>query len=244
MLPDFDFCSDIFEKNGLNLTDELYNKLDTYAKFLVEYNKNVNLTAIIAPEEILIKHFIDSILLCKYADIRENASLIDVGTGAGFPSVPLKLYRPDIKITLLDSLNKRIIFLKKLCTMLDIQADFVHERAEIASKDSQFRESFDIACARAVANMSLLSELCIPFVKKGGHFMAMKGPSEDISLGFKAVELLGGGEPQIIDYQLEDESRRIVFVKKYRILRQNTPETAVKSRRNCCNSGKCSVLFR
>lgn len=214
MLPDFDFCSDIFEKNALNLTDELYNKLDTYAEFLVEYNKNINLTAITAPEEILVKHFIDSILLCKYADIPENASLIDVGTGAGFPSVPLKLYRPDIKITLLDSLNKRIIFLEKLCTMLDIQADFVHERAEIASKNSQFRECFDIACARAVANMSLLSELCIPFVKAGGYFMAMKGPSEDISLGFKAVELLGGGEPQIIDYQLEDESRRIVLVKK------------------------------
>lgn len=214
MLPEFDFCNELFDKNGLNLTHELYDKLDIYADFLIEYNKNVNLTAITVPEEILVKHFIDSILLCKYAEIPENASLIDVGTGAGFPSVPVKLYRPDIKLTLLDSLNKRIIFLEKLCGMLGIKADLVHDRAEIASKDSDFRECFDIACARAVANMSLLSELCLPFVKVGGKFIAMKGPSEDISLGFNAVRLLGGSEPALIDYQLEEENRRLVLVKK------------------------------
>ena len=115
MLPEYDFCKQSFEQFNIELPETLYEKLDIYAEFLVEYNKNVNLTAITEPNEILYKHFIDSILLAKYAEIPENASLIDVGTGAGFPSVPLKLFRPDIKITLLDSLNKRITFLK-ICT--------------------------------------------------------------------------------------------------------------------------------
>ena len=112
MLPDFELSCSEFESAGLTLTPELYKKLDTYAEFLIEYNNNVNLTAITDPAEVLRKHFIDSILLSKYAKIPQNAAVIDIGTGAGFPSVPLKLYRPDISITLLDSLNKRIVFLQ------------------------------------------------------------------------------------------------------------------------------------
>ncbi len=214
MLPDFDFCSDIFKKNALNLTDELYNKLDTYAEFLVEYNKNVNLTAITAPEEILVKHFIDSILLCKYADIPENASLIDVGTGAGFPSVPMKIYCSDLKITLLDSLNKRINFLQQLCEMTQIDAEFIHGRAEDYGKESQYREKFDFSCARAVANLSVLSEYCIPFVKIGGYFLSMKGPNEIIDESNKAVELLGGKIKSDIQYSLENDTRRIIAIEK------------------------------
>ncbi|MBQ8296591.1 MAG: 16S rRNA (guanine(527)-N(7))-methyltransferase RsmG [Ruminococcus sp.] len=214
MLPDFELSCSLFEQSGLTLTSEMYAKFSTYAEFLVEYNKNVNLTAITEPEEILVKHFIDSVLLCKYAEIPQNSTLIDVGTGAGFPSVPLKIYRPDIKLTLLDSLNKRITFLKLLCEKLEIEAEFIHGRAEDISRMTEYREKFDFATARAVANMSLLSELCIPFVKPGGSFIAMKGPSEDVSLGYNAVKILGGEVLSEIPYTLADEERRLIHVKK------------------------------
>ena len=214
MLPEYDFCKKSFQQFDIELSETLYEKLDIYAEFLVEYNKNVNLTAITEPKEILYKHFIDSILLAKYADIPENVSLIDVGTGAGFPSVPLKLFRPDIKITLLDSLNKRIIFLKILCEKLNIQAEFVHERAEIAGRNADFREKYDISCARAVANMSVLSEICLPFVRVGGVFTAMKGLSENISEGNNAIELSGGKTENQFVYDVCGEGRKIVIVKK------------------------------
>ena len=164
--------------------------------------------------EILRKHFIDSILLTKYVDIPLNSTLIDVGTGAGFPSVPIKIYRPDIKITLLDSLNKRIDYLKQLCDKIEIDAEFIHGRAEDFSKKEEYREKFDFSCARAVANMALLSELCIPFVKRNGCFVAMKGPNEDISLGANAVMVLGGSIEKEIEYKLFDEERKIVLVRK------------------------------
>lgn len=214
MLPEYDFCASAFQHFDVELSKALYEKLDIYAEFLVEYNKNVNLTAITDPEEILYKHFIDSILLAKYADIPENAGLIDVGTGAGFPSVPLKLFRPDINITLLDSLSKRITFLQILCEKLGISAEFIHERAETAGKMSEYREKFDVSCARAVANMSVLSEMCLPFVKVDGIFTAMKGPNEDISAGNNAVQLLGGKIEQQSEYDVAGEGRKVVIVKK------------------------------
>lgn len=214
MLPDYNFCKRSFKQSDIELSEALYEKLDIYAEFLVEYNRNVNLTAITDPEEILYKHFIDSILLDRYADIPENANLIDVGTGAGFPSVPLKLFRPDINITLLDSLNKRITFLKMLCDKLGIEAEFIHERAEVAGKNPDLREKFDVSCARAVANMSVLSEMCLPFVKTNGIFIAMKGLGENISDGNNAVGLLGGEISDQSVYEVYGEGRKIVVVKK------------------------------
>ena len=212
MIPDYETSRKAFEDYGLECSEELYGKLCIYADFLVKSNRSVNLTAITEPTEILYKHFIDSIIICGH--IPENAKLIDVGTGAGFPSVPLKLYRPDISITLLDSLNKRIEFLKQLCERLGVEAEFIHERAENLGKDSKYREQFDVSCARAVANMSLLSELCIPFVKEGGIFVAMKGPTEDISLGARAVETLGGEIRDEYSYNVADERRKLVIIKK------------------------------
>ena len=214
MLPDFEKCLNEFKKYGLELTEEQYKKFDKYAKFLVEYNKNVNLTAITEPQEILVKHFIDSILLEKYTDIPYNMSLIDVGTGAGFPSIPLKIIRNDIKITLLDSLAKRITFLEKLCSILEIDAEFIHGRAEDIARNFKYRESFDFSCARAVANLSVLSEYCMPFVKNGGVFLSMKGPNEDIASADNAIKILGGKIDKIIDYKLELDSRKIIVVKK------------------------------
>ena len=214
MIPDYALSCSEFESVGLTLSREQYEKLSIYAEFLVEYNEKVNLTAITEPMEILRKHFIDSILLTKYVDIPLNSTLIDVGTGAGFPSVPIKIYRPDIKITLLDSLNKRIDYLKQLCEKLEVDAEFIHGRAEDFSKKEEYREKFDFSCARAVANMALLSELCIPFVKQNGFFVAMKGPNEDISLGANAVTVLGGMIEKEIEYKLFDEDRKIVLVRK------------------------------
>lgn len=214
MLPEYEYSKDLFQQYGVELTVENYDKLRIYANFLVEYNENVNLTALTEPKDILIKHFLDSILMLKYVEIPENSALIDVGTGAGFPSVPIKIMRPDIKLTLLDSLNKRIAFLEQLCEKIGADAEFIHGRAEDFSKLPEYREKFDFSCARAVANMSLLSELCIPFVKVGGKFLAMKGKGEDISEGQNAVELLGGKISDVVDYTLEGDERKIVITEK------------------------------
>lgn len=205
----------IFVENSLKYSEELHEKLVIYAEFLIEYNKNVNLTTIIEPEDIWIKHFVDSILLLKHLDIPENASIIDIGTGAGFPSIPLKLYRNDLKLTLLDSLNKRIVFLEKLCEKLEIEAETVHGRAEEYGKKEAFREQFDIATARAVASMPSLSELCMPFIKIGGVFAAMKGPNEDAGNAENAVKILGGDNIKVYEYILRKDDRRKIFsVKK------------------------------
>ncbi|MBQ4311948.1 MAG: 16S rRNA (guanine(527)-N(7))-methyltransferase RsmG, partial [Oscillospiraceae bacterium] len=148
----------------------------------------------------------------KYYDIPEKAKLIDVGTGAGFPSVPLKIYRNDVDITLLDSLAKRVDFLKRLTEKLGIDARFVHLRAEDGGRDDSMREHYDIATARAVAALPVLCEYCLPFVKIGGVFIAMKGPSEDIKEADNAVKLLGGQTENIIDYALDNGDRRIIVI--------------------------------
>lgn len=214
MLPDFDICCKKFSEYDILLDRNVYDKLNIYAEFLVEYNSHTNLTAITEPEQILTKHFLDSVLLSKYIDISENSSIIDVGTGAGFPSVPLKIFRPDIKLTLLDSLNKRIVFLGQLCEKLGIEAELIHGRAEEVARDENYREKFDFSCARAVAELSTLSEYCVPLVKNGGSFLSMKGPSEDISNANKAVETLGGTIDKEISYDLDGEQRRIIVIKK------------------------------
>lgn len=214
MLPRFELSCSLFARYGLELERDQYDKFYKYADFLVEYNKNVNLTAITEPTEILIKHFLDSVMILNFVDIPRNSSIIDVGTGAGFPSIPLKIMRTDIQITLLDSLNKRIVFLQQLCEILEIDAEFIHGRAENYSKLSEYREKFDFSCARAVADLGLLSELCIPFVKVGGSFLSMKGPTENIENGKNAVSMLGGEISAVHQYLLENDERRIVEVRK------------------------------
>lgn len=214
MLPDFEVCRNEYGKYSIELTDEMYMKFDLYADFLVEYNKNINLTAITEPKEILVKHFIDSCLILKHIDIPNNSTIIDIGTGAGFPSVPLKIMRPDLKITLLDSLAKRIVFLQKLCEKISIDAECIHGRAEDFAKLSKYREKFDFSCARAVAKLSVLSEYCIPFVKKEGCFISMKGPSESTKDSESAIKLLGAEIKSIHGYTLGDDIRNIVEIRK------------------------------
>jgi 16S rRNA (guanine527-N7)-methyltransferase len=212
---DFKEFQKISKYHNLEVTEELYNQLEIYAQYLVEYNEKVNLTAITEHSEIYIKHFLDSLIPLTYVDIPQGASLIDVGTGAGFPSIPMKLYRPDIKLTLLDSLNKRIVFLESLCEKLHINVECIHGRAEDFGKDESYREQFDYATARAVANLQVLSEYCVPFVKVGGAFIAMKGLSEDVTTANKAINTLGGRVCNDVKYTIPPEdSRRIIVVEK------------------------------
>ncbi len=214
MLPNFELSCDQFLKNNLTLTPEQYEKFDEYARFLVEYNENVNLTAITEPEEILVKHFIDSCYILNIVDIPEHSRIIDVGTGAGFPAIPLKIMRPDLKITLLDSLSKRIAFLEQLCQRLNLESNCIHGRAEDIAKLSKYRENFDFACARAVANLSVLAEYCLPFVEIGGSFLSLKGPNEDISSSESAISILGGEINFCKDYTINSEERRLIVAKK------------------------------
>lgn len=199
----------------LTLDKEVFKRLQIYSEMLVEWNEKINLTAIVEPKEIAVKHFLDSMMIFKYADIPPHASVIDVGTGAGFPGVVMKIVRPDIKLTLLDSLAKRITFLDELCKALDLEVTTVHSRAEDVPKG--LRESFDIATARAVANMRVLSEYCMPYVKVGGKFVALKGAAtaDELKEAGNAIKVLGGELEAINTFELLDAGARgIISIKK------------------------------
>ena len=201
----------------LTLDDAALKNLEIYGNLLIEWNEKMNLTAIVEPDEVLIKHFYDCLLFFKDVDIPEGAGVIDVGTGAGFPGMVLKIARPDINLCLLDSLNKRLVFLAEVLEKTALSAEVVHARAEDGAKKPELREGFDIACARAVAAMPVLSEYCLPYVKQGGLFVAMKGPAadEELAAAKKAISVLGGGEAQIFCETLPDGGeRRIVKIKK------------------------------
>lgn len=185
-----------FDAMGIEYTDALYEKFVRYYELLVDYNTRVNLTAITAPHEVAVKHFLDSISLVSVHDIAHTASMIDVGTGAGFPGLPLKIVRGDIHLTLVDSLNKRVDFLKLCVDELELDnVECIHSRAEELARKDGYRESYDLAVSRAVANMSTLCEYCLPFVREGGHFAAFKGPlaAEELEGAKNAIAVLGGG---------------------------------------------------
>ena len=178
---------------GVEVSGETMEQLEIYARLLVEWNQKMNLTAITDPAGIAVKHFADSLTAAPLMPAGEF-SLIDVGTGAGFPGVPLALLRPDCRLTLLDSLNKRLTFLDAVCRETGLTATLIHARAEEGGRDPQLRERFDVACARAVANLPVLSEYCLPFVKVGGRFVALKGPDADRERADAArgIGVLGG----------------------------------------------------
>lgn len=218
----------------MQATDEMLAQFDLYAQLLVEWNEKINLTAIIKPEEICVKHFLDSALLLKQVEIPVGASMIDVGTGAGFPSVPCKILRPDLQLTLLDSLNKRINFLQTLSESLGIYTNCIHSRAEDGGKNPELREQYDVATARAVAHLSTLAEYCLPFVKVGGIFVAMKGPDVEMELqeSKKALQLLGGEVIATQSYQLDEEqSRSIIVIKKISQTPTKYPRNSAKMKK-------------
>ncbi|MDP4119226.1 MAG: 16S rRNA (guanine(527)-N(7))-methyltransferase RsmG [Bacillota bacterium] len=204
---------------GINLDDVQCGQLIKYIELLREWNEKVNLTAITEPDEIITKHFLDSMSVFETKYIKDTYSVIDVGTGAGFPGLVLKIVQPKLKVTLLDSLAKRLNFLQTVCSKIGIEdINFVHLRAEDGGTNPKYREKYDVAIARAVANMSVLSEYLLPFVKEGGYFIAQKGPlaDEELEKAGNAITLLGGKIEKVADVQIPytDLMHRIVVVKK------------------------------
>ncbi|MEK4556286.1 16S rRNA (guanine(527)-N(7))-methyltransferase RsmG [Jeotgalicoccus sp. FSL K6-3177] len=200
---------------GIELSAVQIGQFKTYYKMLVEWNEKINLTAVTGFEEVYLKHFYDSITPLFYADIEEGASLCDVGAGAGFPSIPMKIIRPDLKITIVDSLNKRITFLNELTAVLGLdKIHLVHDRAETFGQH-QARHMFDVVTARAVAQLNVLSELCLPLVRTGGQFIVMKGKKaqEELDESKFALDLLGGELTKIHQLSLpEEESDRYIMI--------------------------------
>lgn len=203
-----DLCADF-----ITLDDVACRRLSRYGELLIEWNNKINLTAITDPDEILIKHFYDCLLFLRHTEVAPGAKIIDVGTGAGFPGLVLKIARPDISLCLLDSLQKRITFLQAVLEELSLDAEAVHARAEELARKEQYREQFDIATARAVARLNVLAEYCMPYVKNGGLFVSLKGPAaeDEVAEAAGALSMLGGGECSAIRECLPDGSARTIL---------------------------------
>ena len=223
--------TDILQKHGFE--PEICEDFDTYYKLLIDWNEKINLTAITDEREAAFKHFIDSVSALDCGLFKEGAKIIDVGTGAGFPGLPLKIYRSDLEVTLMDSLNKRINFLNEVIDVLGLDGvETVHARAEELGRDKKHREKYDICVSRAVANLASLTELCMPFVKEGGYFISLKGPKaeEEVADAKKAIELLGGEFIEIKNYAIDetDLDHNLVIIKKVRPTEKRFPRNAPK----------------
>lgn len=209
---------------GVALDSTALDKFTRYAELLVEWNQKMNLTAITDSTGIVVKHFADSLAAVPLLPQKEGFSLIDVGTGAGFPGIPFAIARPDMQLTLLDSLNKRLVFLEEVCRELEIPVQRIHARAEEGGRKPELREQFDVATARAVAGLPVLLEYCLPFVKQGGCFVALKGPDSDEEhrASERALSRLGGKTDAVHKLLLpktpidgiEQQERRIFVFRK------------------------------
>ena len=217
-----DLMIDYGKEIDIVFTEEQLQKFYQYMNLLIEWNEKINLTAIVEPKEIILKHFIDSLTIVQY--IKPNESVIDIGTGAGFPGIPIKILRKDLKITLLDSLNKRIKFLDEVIKELGLEnINAVHARIEEYAKNKQYREKYDVATSRAVANLTTLSEYMLPMVKIKGRAICMKGSeiSDEISKSKKSIKILGGEIVNIEEFTLpkSDNKRNLILIEKT----ENTP---------------------
>jgi len=224
-----------FEKDlnnlGITLSDKQIEQFITYYEMLVEWNEVMNLTAITEYEDVMKKHFIDSISLIKAYDVSKNVSVIDVGTGAGFPGLALKIAYPNLKVTLLDSLNKRINFLNAVIDKLGLNdVEAVHGRAEDFAKPGMLREKFDLCVSRAVANLSTLSEYCLPYVKVGGQFISYKSEKivEEKAAAENAIKILGGVIKNQVEFQLPDSDiyRNLFVIEKVKQTAKKYPRKA------------------
>ena len=216
----------------IQLNDTQISQLERYFELLTEWNEKINLTAITDVEGVAIKHFADSLTFFNCVDVPENSRIIDVGTGAGFPGIVLKIARPDIELTLLDSLNKRLVFLDTVLSEIGLSAQLIHSRAEDGGQDIKLRENFDIVVSRAVAQLNVLSEYCLPYARLGGSFVALKGPDaeNEILNAKKAVQILGGKLKKPFKFSLPNDGgeRTIIVIEK----NQPTPDKYPR------NSGK------
>lgn len=233
MNPDFDIVLNAaLERCGLALSDEKKKQLNIYDQLLAEWNERMNLTALTSPGDVALKHFCDCLMLTKFVKIEENASVIDVGTGAGFPGLVLKIAREDLRLTLLDSLQKRLVFLEEVCEKADINGvELLHARAEDASREEAYREQFDVAVSRAVAPLNVLCEYCLPYVRMGGVFLAMKAKEyeDELKAAENALRELGGTVEDIQSFILPDAGQRaIVCIRKTAPTPEKYPRTSKK----------------
>ena len=211
---------------GMKVTPEQAQQFQTYMELLLEWNEKINLTSITEPDQVVEKHFLDSMTLLLWKKLKQGAKVIDVGTGAGFPGIPLKILRPDVDLTLLDGTMKRLNFLGEVCTALKLSARRVHKRAEEAGLDKTMRERYDLATARAVAPLNVLAEYCLPLVKMKGYFIAMKGPgaAQELEEAENALDILGAGEPEVMAFTLPGgEERNLVIAQKLRFTPKGYP---------------------
>ena len=193
-------------------------EFEKYMNLLLEWNEKINLTAITEPDEVRVKHFEDCLTCLKTGYIKDNDKVVDVGTGAGFPGLPIKIENNSVKLTLMDSLNKRINFLKEVSSQLNLDTECIHIRAEDAGKNKLYRETFDVSVSRAVARLSVLAEYCLPLVKKGGYMLAMKGKDieEELDEAKPLIKLLGGQVKEVQLHTLSDKdiTHSIVVIEK------------------------------
>ncbi|MGX7112842.1 16S rRNA (guanine(527)-N(7))-methyltransferase RsmG [Gemella cuniculi] len=211
------FYKEVEKNTGIILSSIQKEQFEKYYSLVIEWNKKINLTAITDKDEFYKKHFYDSISLSFYRDYSKIENLCDVGSGAGFPSIPLKILYPNLKITIVDSLNKRIKFLSLLQEELKLDnCNFIHARAEEIGQNKNFRESFEIVTARAVARLNVLSELCLPLVKKDGYFLSLKSQKaeEEIKEAVNVIKLLGGKLEKDIEFEIAGEERHILEIRK------------------------------
>lgn len=216
---------------NIELSENQIKMLDIYAEMLVDWNTRINLTGITDSDGIMTRHFEDSLTMLSVVDITKNAKIIDIGTGAGFPGMVLKIARSDIELTLLDSLNKRILFLNEVAAAVGIKIKTLHLRAEDGGKNSAYREKYDIACARAVANLRELSEYCLPYVKVGGKFVSMKGPDvqDEVNSAKAGIGTLGGKVNSVTKLKISDGSgRNIIVLDKIKKTPPQFPRNAAK----------------
>ena len=203
----------------IRLSEEQLSQLELYHKLLSEWNEKINLTAITDDRGVAVKHFADSMTIFNYFDIPQNARVIDVGTGAGFPGLVMKIVRPDIELTLLDSLQKRLNFLRTVLDALHLDATLIHSRAEEGGQNPDLRESYDLAVSRAVAQLNILSEYCLPYVRLSGRFIAFKGSAGDeLQAAKNAIGILGGriGKTPVFELPMEGGTRTLIEIEKVR----------------------------
>ena len=224
---------DYLKQINIEPTDKILSNFDKFSDMLIEWNQKINLTAITEKKEIEIKHFIDSLTIFKSGKINTDAKIIDVGCGAGFPSFPMKFAVDSLDVTLLDSLNKRVLFQNEVISELSLtKIEAIHSRAEDGGSNPDYREKFDIATARAVASLSSLIEICIPFVKTGGYFIAMKGPdiSDEVNQAKNALNKLQAEIEDVISFDLPytDNKRNLVIIKKLNATDKKYPRNSPK----------------